>query len=216
MERKDCSDWFLTRSLERLLLDELNERVSRHVDAAVDALGAVIEERHPVDMPGLVGGVRSRLASLGALHRVLRGRFADPIDLTSLTTELCSVWGPSDPHQRRVRVSISGSAVMLPPSAAQAVAVILTELLGNAVNHAFVDRGGHVRIVHGPFGEGFLLSVSDDGMGPTVSQGPGRGLALVDALATGLGGKFAIRFSPFGTTAQLSVPALDWERRDVA
>jgi two-component sensor histidine kinase len=101
---------------------------------------------------------------------------------------------------------------------------IVTEAVINAIKHAFGDDGpGAIRIVLERTGDGFELTVSDNGHGievaqlamaggsaaPAASLGEQNGLGsqLVGAFARQLGGQIKTTFSRSGTTVRLRFPA---------
>jgi two-component sensor histidine kinase len=93
------------------------------------------------------------------------------------------------------------------------LAIIVNELVTNALKHAFADgRKGRV-LVHSKVldGGGLELEVSDDGCGMTgrsAAAGTGLGRKLVDTFARHLGAKVEVSSNKQGTTHRLSIPAL--------
>ena len=68
------------------------------------------------------------------------------------------------------------------------IGLIVTELLINAVKHAFPDeRSGKIQVSYAATGSGWRLSVSDDGVGRASRDGEisstGLGTSIVEALA---------------------------------
>lgn len=90
-----------------------------------------------------------------------------------------------------------------------AVRVVVTELVGNAVRHAYVGRDPGTVLIRASRDENSLvLVVADDGVGmPT--EPPNRGLGIGMALATQLSEDLRIESDPTGTTAiaRFSCPA---------
>ena len=92
------------------------------------------------------------------------------------------------------------------------LAIIVNELVTNALKHAFFDgRKGVVRVQSKVVGPGLELEVSDNGCGldgrPTAAGG-GLGRKLVDNFERHLGAKHDVSSSTAGTTHRLLVPAL--------
>ena len=89
------------------------------------------------------------------------------------------------------------------------VALILNELVCNALKHAFPGgRSGAIHVTIDNDGEEALLAVADDGVG-LVEQAPTSstlGLQLVSVLAEQLHGRLAIQ-SPPGTHVSIRFPA---------
>jgi PAS domain S-box-containing protein len=98
------------------------------------------------------------------------------------------------------------------PDSAIPYGLILSELVTNAMEHAFGDRAtGRVQIVLALAGEVPVLSVSDDGLGlPAgfdISAPASMGLQLASALATQLGGRLQAT-SVQGTQFSAAMPRL--------
>jgi two-component sensor histidine kinase len=91
---------------------------------------------------------------------------------------------------RPVRVSIAGDGGILPATIATPLAVVLTELLQNAVDHAFPEGsgGGHVQVRLANDGQRLSIRVIDDGVGPppgfSLDTATGLGLVIVRTLVT--------------------------------
>ena len=94
----------------------------------------------------------------------------------------------------------------LPPGAlTDAACVVLTELVGNAVQHA---AGPELTVALRVAGGTLLLEVSDEAVAVPVPASPsaydeqGRGLALVDALTS----RWGTRSTPAGKTVWAELP----------
>ena len=89
------------------------------------------------------------------------------------------------------------------------LSLILTELIQNAVEHAFVDRGGTVTVELKREDPKLLVLVRDDGEGlPSgfaIESGSNLGLQIVRTLLIELAGEITLS-SNGGTTVELSIP----------
>ena len=118
---------------------------------------------------------------------------------------------------------MDGDAGLLPGDLATPLAVVLNELMQNAVDHAFAaSRRAHDRATsacssHASDGQ-LVVDVVDDGVGLppgfTIEQSGGLGLSIVQTLVTSeLGGTIELRGDD-GTRVHLTVPlAPDRDRR---
>jgi two-component sensor histidine kinase len=118
-----------------------------------------------------------------------------------------------------IRFKVDGDAGILPAAIATSMAVVLTELLQNVVDHAYPDGtgdGATVVVTLANEREHLEVTVADDGVGTppgfSVDASTGLGLSIVRTLVTTeLDG--TIEFSPGegppgrpGTVVHLSVP----------
>ena len=91
----------------------------------------------------------------------------------------------------------------------RAVALAVSEAVGNAVRHAFRGRdGGTIVVCAGTEGLALAVTVRDDGIGMTPdleSPGLGVGTALISRLAADT----QIRSSQDGTTVRMTFPIGD-------
>jgi two-component sensor histidine kinase len=114
----------------------------------------------------------------------------------------------------RLAVEVRGEDVFLNSHQATSLALVVNELLQNAIEHAFPDRtDGRIEIRFLPQDGGLVLEVQDDGAGlppgfePTA--GNDLGLKIIHALVTeDLGGSIAFHDGG-GTTAVITVPRLE-------
>jgi two-component system, sensor histidine kinase PdtaS len=126
----------------------------------------------------------------------LRGYFA----------ELCQSIGASmirDPQKLRLRVEADETVVTADMSVS--LGLIVTELVINALKHAFPeDRGGDIVVSYRSVAD-WTLSVVDNGVGmpsPAVRK-PGLGASIVEALAKQLGA--SVRIADASPGASISI-----------
>jgi two-component sensor histidine kinase len=96
---------------------------------------------------------------------------------------------------RPIAIELSLQPLHVPENHASALALIVNELVSNAIAHGFPgDRAGVVGIELERLGDRAILSVSDDGQGydPAAVEAGRLGLWLVNGLAAQVHGKLAI------------------------
>ena len=111
-----------------------------------------------------------------------------------------------------VHFEVTGDAGYLPGDLATPLAVVLNELMQNAVDHAFprADESGRVRIALARRDGELVVDVFDDGVGIpddfSLERSTGLGLSIVDALVTTeLGGTIELSGGQ-GTHVHLRIP----------
>ncbi len=115
--------------------------------------------------------------------------------------------GPVD--RRLVHFTVSGEDLSISPPDANVVAVMLNELIDNALHHGLAAEGGTIEITIWREGDQLLLEVRDDG--PRHPAGPDRpssrrGHSIIAGLATGRGGSFHFEQDHDWSRARLRFP----------
>lgn len=114
-------------------------------------------------------------------------------------------------REQPVGLVLDAESHILPFGKASAIALIVNELVTNALKHAFPDdRAGMIRVEFRREHDVFVLIVADDGIGmPPISTEPkGQGSRIVRALAAQLGGRLqADTTATVGTRLILRFPS---------
>ena len=158
----------------------------------------------------------NRILSIAAVHEVLSQRGFRSVDLKEVLTRV----GRAVAHNMQrptleVEVSVEGDEVALPSQVATSLALVVNELIQNALEHAFVGRTRGCVVVslrRGP-AEQLTVEVRDDGVGLrsnayAVSDRSARqlGLEIVETLVCeDLHGEWLLTGNG-GTTARITVP----------
>jgi two-component sensor histidine kinase len=126
--------------------------------------------------------------------------------LTRLVTDVGSQSG-------QILTRRSGSFGAISSDAATPLAMVFTELVQNAVEHAFDETRGIIEISSAREGDGLVLSVEDDGVG--LPQGfdldtsASLGLSIVCTLVGELGGEITLGSRPDGPGTRVVVRVPD-------
>ena len=134
-----------------------------------------------------------RIRSIAIVHETLSQEAREEVDFTAVVKPLVRVVEETA-SAGELRFEVTGEAGYVPGETATPLAVVLNELLQNAVDHAYprVDDEpveGHIR-VHLERQDSVLeVIVTDDGVGLPdgfdVATTPGLGTSIVHALVTG-------------------------------
>jgi two-component sensor histidine kinase len=184
------------------LLRELQHRVRNNL-ASIQAL--LVLERHrapPRSLAEALDVAIARLRSMAALHDSQSGA-GDAVDLASLARAVArsalDVFGAGHP----IALEVNGEATV-PSRMGSALALVLNELVTNAVQHA---RASHLRIDLARGDAEVRLRVTDDGQGLARAPSAGSGLRIVRAVVeTGLQGELALDSAMPGTRVAITVP----------
>jgi two-component sensor histidine kinase len=102
-------------------------------------------------------------------------------------------------------VECRASLPSIPVAVAPHLALIVNELVTNAVKYAAPDRGAPIRVQLDGIGDAIVLRVDDEGPGISARASRGTGLTLVRALVKRLSGSFVVQ-SRSGTRCIVTVP----------
>jgi len=145
-----------------------------------------------------------RIGSIAVVHETLARAAEDAVDFDEVADRVVGMVGAlgSGSLAAEVRVRRDGSFGLLDPEVATPLALVLVELVQNAVEHGLADRGGEVvvSVRHpsaGEAGPALALAVADGGVGlPAgfdLDRDAGLGLQIVRTLVEGeLGGTLQV------------------------
>ncbi len=133
------------------------------------------------------------VAAMGLLNR--RTVTSGGVDFVAYLDDAAAFWRRAV-EDRGIRIEVCAHAAELPPSHALSAAIILHELVGNAIRHGFgPDDRGTIAIAWSQAPSGVSLVVQDSGVG-TTSPTFGDGLELVEGLVEHMGGTMRIDTTP--------------------
>ena len=155
-----------------------------------------------------------RVASIALVHETLSQAFQDAVPFDEIADRVIAMCAEVAAPESSVVVRRTGSFGELPAEVATAMALVLTELVQNAVEHAYGGgAGGRIEVAAEVADELLRVEVVDDGAGLPpgfdLAASPRLGLRIVRTLVDGeLRGSLAVepRPSGVGTRAVLSVP----------
>jgi two-component sensor histidine kinase len=212
-EREDLLRRQETLLLEKdVLLKELEHRVgnSLQIIAAIILMKSklVTSEETRVQLQD----AHNRVMSVAALQQHLHVSGVGPIEMGPYLTKLCESLKSSmigDYRPATLKVASDGGSVT--SREAVSLGLIVTELILNALKHAFPDDNKsdrHIAVRFEVAGSNWKLSVADNGIGAPVGvfaqAKSGLGTSIVNALAQQLDAKVEVLTGPHGTTVSVS------------
>jgi len=177
-----------------VLLQELQHRVANSLQIIASVLMQSARKVQSEETRTHLFDAHQRVMSVAALQQHLAASAVDDVKLRPYLIALCESIGASmirDHGKLTLDVSVDDSITSADMSVS--LGLIVTELVINALKHAFPGRhrAGDIAVDYRADGEGFVLSVTDNGVGIAAGEGaitPGLGTGIVDALAKQLGG----------------------------
>jgi PAS domain S-box-containing protein len=189
------------------LLHEVDHRVKNNLQM-VSSL--ILMQSRDIKDEGVKRSLRAMLERIEALSTVHR-RLYQSDDVSSfdvgdfvrdLVRDLVAASGRSD-----LTADLDLDTVEIPAQKAAPVALMVNELVTNAIKHAFVDgRAGRISVKVGKPDGHYRIDVSDDGVGMQPAGGKSFGTTLVKALARQLQAKVEWQSTLEGTHVAISMP----------
>jgi two-component sensor histidine kinase len=132
-----------------------------------------------------------RVAAIAVVHDTLSEGLSQNVDFDDVFDRvLLLIAEVASSHNTTVRPKKTGTFGVLPSEYATPLALALTELVTNAVEHGLAGRDGEVQIIATRQEDFLTVQVRDDGVGlPEGKVGSGLGTQIVRTLIQGeLGG----------------------------
>lgn len=188
-------------------IKEIHHRVKNNLQT-VSALLRLQSRRveDPTASAALEEAVR-RIASIALVHETLTANSQNQVDFDQVTDNLISHAIDLAPNNK-IKIQRNGQIGLLDPKIATPLALIVTELIHNALEHGLASKGSFVEINLSRNGNDCKVAVNDDGIGlpPNFEliSSSNLGLQIVRTLTeTELKGNLQLRNLSAGTSAEL-------------
>lgn len=199
-------------TLKAAVVQEMHHRVKNNLQSIAMLLRLQLSETQAPDARRALTESINRIMSIAAVHEFLSQEGLRWVDVRDMAQRVAREVAQNMPAgQRGVQVVVHGDEVAVPSQPATALALILNELVQNALEHGFAQREqGRVEICITTDEEGLTLQVHDTGSGLPPHFDPqadgNLGLELIRTLVQDdLRGTFDLH-SNGGTTAIVRVP----------
>ncbi len=204
--RRSQSELEATNRQLTILMQEMHHRIKNNLQTIADLLTLEIHSGRKTSTEMVLRESIARVRSIAAVHELLSSenvRVADIKELAELITENC-VKSMTGSHGG-VNVVVQGEPILLPSKQATALALVMTELVNNALEHAFDESGGTLLVSLEEVPHEVRVSVRDNGRGLApdfdMETNSNLGLQIVRTLVTkDLNGSLELH-SNGGTTA---------------
>jgi chemotaxis protein methyltransferase CheR len=195
-----------------VLLDELQHRISNSLQIIA---GIILMKARTVDSEETrvhLQDAHKRVMSVAAVQQQLHGSGANgPIEMVPYLTRLCDTLATSMIGDTRpISLKVVGEGGNATSREAESLGLIVTELVMNALKHAFPDDKIDCRIsvAYEVHGTNWKLSVADNGVGKPdgvfAQPKTGLGTSIVKALTQQLRATVETVAGPAGTTVAIT------------
>ena len=200
---------WLADAQKELLLNDINHRIKNDLQWVASLLSQAVGRAADREAKEALENAGAQIGVLARVYDRLRLRgVSTAVDAQEFVSELCGDLRSAVAGRVAASVRCHLEPVMLEPSRAVMLGLIINELVTNALKHAYPSgRDGEVAIELRRSADEFHLSVCDNGVGMPLDVKPGRGQRIVHSLARELNG--AAQWSPLpggGTCAMVSFP----------
>ncbi len=177
---------------KNVLLQELNHRVANSLQIIASVLMQRVRKVQSKETREQLRDAHHRVMSVATLQRQLAFTATGEVSLRAYFTDLCASIGASmiaNPAVLTLTVEADDSVTTAEKSVS--MGLIVTELVINSLKHAYpgFEAKGAIEVGFHSTGDGWILTVADDGIGltgPHASGKPGLGTGIVHALAAQL------------------------------
>ena len=191
----------------RVLLQEVRHRVANSLQIIASVLLRNARTTSSEETRGHLHDAHHRVMSVAALERLLSTSEDGDIEVHAYFTRLCesisaSMIGDVD----QILLMVEGGDGVVEARVSGSLGLIVTELVINALKHAFPDgRPGKITIDYNFHGPNWILCVRDDGVGmPLIAPvRTGLGTSIVAALAGQL--HASVEITPAHPGTQVSI-----------
>jgi PAS domain S-box-containing protein len=178
---------------KQVLLLELQHRVANSLQIIASVLMQSARRVQSEETRLHLRNAHHRVLSVATLQKQLAVSSDDQVELRQYFASLCESIGASMiDEEGKITLTSTTDDSSATANVSTSLGLIVTELVINALKHAFPDRHktGQITVDYHAQGTGFALTVSDNGVGIAASEeptAPGLGTGIVDALAKHLG-----------------------------
>lgn len=205
--------------IKSTMIQEIHHRVKNNLQTIAALLRLQARRSNSPDVTDLLQQTIHRILSIAVVHEFLSYDESSIVNLREVTQRIVNevTQGILDPV-KRFHFAFEGQDVLLPAQQATSCALIVNELLQNAVEHGFANRAeGVVRVRLIDDGEEYVLEIADDGEGLSPgfdkSHDGSLGLQIVRTLVKDdLKGRFQL-IDDGGVRAIVSFPKLGTDGR---
>jgi two-component sensor histidine kinase len=195
------------------MIQEIHHRVKNNMQTIASLLRLQSRRAESEEVRQALREGINRILSVAVIHEFLAHQDARVINIRDVSQRIINQIreGVLD-HEKGIRMDLRGPNIYLPTQPATVCALVINELLQNALEHGYERQdGGTVTINLKDDGEQITISVDDDGVGLPeefdLSRTSSLGLQIVKTLAEGdLKGKFELYGRDKGVSAVVTFP----------
>jgi two-component system, sensor histidine kinase PdtaS len=163
--------------IKSAVIREIHHRVKNNLQTIASLLRLQMRRANSQEVEKIFREIINRITSISIVHEVLSTEGTDMIECKEVI-ELVSnaITSSMKQSEQKITVQVDGCSLYLPSQKASSLALVINELVQNAINHAFVNRDeGYVRIYISEQNQIVNLAVIDDGVGFDLEKAQQKG-----------------------------------------
>ena len=189
---------------KEVLLQELHHLVANCLQIIASVLLQSARKVSSEESRLLFVDAHQRVMSVAALQQQLAASRVGEVELRPYFTALCDSIGASMIGDRKkITLTATADGSVTTADTSVSLGLIVTELVINALKHAFPDgRAGAITVNYAARGSDWTLSVGDDGVGIATNPDDakaGLGTSIIQALSRQLGAQVQVATGKDGT-----------------
>jgi two-component sensor histidine kinase len=193
---------------KELLLEEMQHRIANSLQIIASVMMLNARRTSSEETRSQLRDAHQRVMSIADLQQQLAQSSESDVDLRAYLTRLCETISASmvdDPA--RLSIKVEAPDIRVPTEVSVSLGLIVTELVINALKHAFPGQaGGSILVSYVAEGSAWTLSVRDTGVGMPkdgIKIMAGLGTSIVQALARQLGATVELTEETPGTRVSI-------------
>ena len=191
-----------------VLLQEIQHRVANSLQIIASVLMQSARRVQSDEARGHLNDAHHRVMSIAAVQNQLAASNIEEVELRPYLTQLCQSIGASMiADHDRLMLTVRVDDCVVPANISINVGLIVTELVINALKHAFLGQDhGTIAVDYSAKGLNWILVVTDDGIGmPTEPHlaTSGLGTSIIQALVKQLRARVKVEDAKPGTAVSV-------------
>jgi len=191
-----------------ILLQEVQHRIANSLQIIASVLMQSARKVQSGETREQLRIAHHRIVSVAAVQQQLTTSSLGGVALKSYFTKLCdSLAASMIPDPKRLSLAVTADDSVASPEVSVSLGLIVTELVINALKHAFPHhRRGRVAVSYAGGETGWTLSVADNGIGMPANPAdakPGLGTSIIEALARQLSARISVTNARPGTAVSI-------------
>ncbi len=195
------------------VIKEIHHRVKNNLQTITSLLRLQMRRTNSKVVEKILNQSINRILSIALIHEALSKENFEVVNIkqTSYNILQTVLSNMVDPNQN-ITGEISGTEVFLPATVASNVSLCITELIQNALEHAFISRSeGNIRVTVSREQDEVFITVEDNGIGISSNKGQNGGQLgtkiVENIIQRKLKGEFSLESNRYGTKACVRFPS---------